>query len=78
MGEPIQKNFKFEDNEIDENLTKGQKELLSKFSSVSITIEDLIQKTNTDVNSLSINLSLLELKGYVEKTLDGGFVRKNS
>ncbi len=76
IGEPVQKSIKFENYEIDENLTKEQKELMSVFSSVSVTVEDLIQKTSMDLSSLSVNLSILELQGHIEKSFDGGFVRK--
>ncbi len=77
IGQPIQKSLNLGVENFND-LTKEQKELMSEFTSISVTIEDLIQRTDMDVNKLCVNISMLELKGYIEKCHDGGFVRKFS
>ena len=62
-------------NEKVESLSEKEKTIYKLLSSQSKNFEILIQETNFDVQDLLKHLSMLELKGMVEKVQDGGYVR---
>ena len=57
------------------NLSEKEKNIYKLLSSNSKSFEALIQETNLEVQELLKYLSMLELKGFVEKMQDGGYVR---
>ena len=62
-------------NEKLEGLSEKEKNIYKLLSSQSKGFEVLIQETNLDVQELLKYLSMLELKGFVEKMQDGGYIR---
>ncbi|MBI3591481.1 MAG: DNA-protecting protein DprA [Candidatus Melainabacteria bacterium] len=57
-----------------EELNENQKNIYRFLSSESKSFDSLIQETNLNVQDLLKDLSILELKGLVEKLPDGGYV----
>ena len=62
-------------NEKLESLSEKEKDICKLLSLQSKNFEILIQETNLDVKELLKYLSMLELKGVVEKSADGGYVK---
>lgn len=74
-GKQIQISFKNDKSELDK-LSEKQKVIYKLLSSRDIkSFDALIQETNLNVQELTQHLSILELKGIVEKTNEGGYVR---
>ena len=57
------------------DLSEKEKNIYKLLSSNSKSFEILIQETNLEVQELLKYLSMLELKGFVEKSNDGGYVQ---
>ena len=62
-------------NEKLKSLSEKEKNIYKLLSSNSKSFETLIQEMNLEVQELLKHLSILELKGFVEKKYDGGYVR---
>ena len=62
-------------NEKLENLSEKEKDIYKLLSSRSKSFEVLIQETELQVQELLKYLSILELNGVIEKTIDGGYVK---
>ena len=76
IGESKQIKLNLEDkNEKLNSLSEKEKDIYRLLSSDSKDFESLIRETNLSVQELLKHLSILELKGFVEKAADGGFVR---
>ncbi|MBI2996658.1 MAG: DNA-protecting protein DprA [Candidatus Melainabacteria bacterium] len=76
FGEGKQTKLSFDnENEKIENLSECEKNIYKLLSSTSKNFETLIQETNLEVKELLKYLSMLELKGLVEKAQDGGYAR---
>ena len=76
FGESKQIKFKLETNNGRlEELTEKQKNIYNFLSSNPKGFDSLLAETNTDVQELTRELSMLELKQFVEKTSDGGYVK---
>ena len=76
IGEGRQIKLNLEDkNEKLESLSEKEKNICKLLSSQSKNFEVLIQETKLDVKELLKHLSMLELKGFVEKTQDGCYAR---
>ena len=69
----MQLDLKNNNEKLDE-LSEKQKNLFRILSRQSKSFDSLISETNFNVQELIKELSILELKGFVEKTLDGGYV----
>lgn len=57
------------------DLSRIQKNIFEILSSQPKSFENLLQETELEVKDLVTNLSVLELKGFIEKTNDGGYAR---
>ncbi len=64
-----------EENKCLDGLSEIQKNIYNVLSSNNLSFDELIQSTNLEVQNLLTNLSILELKGLIEKAPDGGYVR---
>ncbi len=62
-------------NERLADLSEKEKNIYKLLSLTSKSFEILIQETNLEVQELLKHLSMLELKGLVEKVADGGYVK---
>ncbi len=70
----IKLNLDNKDEKLD-NLSEKEKNIYKLLSSNSKSFENLIYETNLDVQELLKYLSMLELKGFVEKSADGGYIK---
>ena len=76
IGESKQIKLDLEDeNEKLKSLSEKEKNIYKLLSSNSKSFEILIQETNLNVQELLKYLSILELKGFVEKMQDGGYLQ---
>lgn len=76
IGESKQIEIKFDDGKSNlDKLTERQKNIYNSLSSHAKGFDSLIQETNLASQELIRELSMLELKGIIEKTIDGGYVR---
>ena len=75
IGLDIQTKLDLKDEDELNDLSKLQKDIYSFLSSTSTSFDSLISKTNLSVQELTKHLSILELKGLIQKTNDGGYVR---
>jgi DNA processing protein len=76
IGESRQIKLDLENNDEKlNNLSEKEKHIYKLLSSVSKSFEILIEEVNIPVQELLKYLSMLELKGFVEKTQEGGYVK---
>lgn len=76
IGESKQITLNFENGKTDlSRLNEKEKCIYNFLSSQSKSFDSLLSETNFETQDLTINLSLLELKGLIEKSGDGGFVK---
>ncbi len=70
----IKLGLKMEDEKLN-NLSENEKIVYKLLSSKSYDFDILVQETKFNVQELLKCLSMLELKGFIEKTQEGGYVR---
>lgn len=58
-----------------QELSHAQKEVYELLSSNPVSFDELMSKTSFAVSDLSKELTILEIKGLVEKASEGGYVR---
>ena len=76
IGESKQIEIKFNDGKIPlDKLSAKQKAIYNLLSSQTKSFDNLIQEIKIETQELIRELSVLELKGLVEKTTDGGYVK---
>lgn len=76
IGIPAQTKLKLEtSNGNPHELNERQKNIYKLLSSQPTSFDDLLNTTNLEAKELMQNLSILELKGFIEKTVEGGYVR---
>ena len=63
------------DKKEQNDLTSKQQEIYKLVESCPKDFDSLLDKTKLDISELITNLSILELKGYIEKTNDGNYVK---
>ena len=73
-GRQIELDLK-DDNEKLEELNEKQKCIYKLLSSQTKSFDSLMQETELNVQELLKHLSILELKGLVEKAQDGSYVQ---
>lgn len=74
FGEEKQIKIGFDTNSTN-GLTNTQKNIYNLLSSQSKGFDRLLGETNLGMQELIQHLSILELKGIVEKTMDGGYIK---
>lgn len=62
-------------NEILNGLSKEEKDIYKLLSSQAKNFDNLLLETDLSVQELTIHLSILELKGFIKKIVEGGYVR---
>ena len=75
IGGEKQTQLNFNTGKSIEGLSNSQKNIYDSLSSTPKNFDSVLLETNLDVRELTKNLSLMELKGVIEKTSDGGYVR---
>lgn len=76
IGGVVQIKFDLKEQQEDlDGLSESQKHIYSFISNESTSFDHLLVKTNLTMQELIKHLSILELKGFVEKTIDGGYSR---
>ena len=58
-----------------EGLSNAQKEVYELLSSSPLSFDELMSKTSFNVSDLSKDLTILEMKGLIERASEGGYVR---
>lgn len=77
IGEPKQVKLDLKDSTKKdlEELNERQKTIYKFFSTQTKSFDCLLKETNLNIQELIRELSMLELKGIIEKTPDGGYIR---
>ena len=76
IGEAKQVQLDFKDgNKSPSELSEVQKNIYNILSSKTLSFDELVQCTNLETKNLLTNLSILELKGFIEKAPEGGYVK---
>lgn len=75
IGREKQVQLDFNIGKSAEELSENQKNIYNSLSSIPKNFDSVLLETNLDIRELTKNLSLMELKGVIEKTSDGGYVR---
>ncbi len=75
IGEGKQTQLSFNGDKFFKELNDSQKSIYNALSSIPKNFDSVLLETSLDIRELTKNLSLMELKGIIEKTSDGGYIR---